>query len=209
MTAATLLLLVTNGALFGTLFVATFFLQDVLGLDPLTTGLRVLPMTALMVLGAPVAGAALRRYGPRRTALTGSVLVVLGIAALSRLTTAATAAGIGTAFAVLGAGFTAVMVTATTTVIGHAPPGYAGVAGGLKQTAMNVGPALGIAVAAGLPPRTSVGPTLLVLAGVAALGPAPARRLPLTGPSAPPTTGRRPEPASSPSGPAAGRATGT
>ncbi|MER7108296.1 MFS transporter [Streptomyces sp. NPDC000229] len=209
-TAAMALLLVTTAALFGTLFTATFLLQDVLDLDPLATGLRVLPMTALMVLGAPVAGAALRRHGARRTALTGSVLVVLGIAALSRLSTAASAAETGMGFALLGAGFTTVMVTATGTVVGDAPPGYAGVVGGLKQTAMNVGPTLGIAVAAGMPLLTSTGPTLLLLAGFAAVGLLPASLLPTGRPRAltPMTAGRRPEPASSPSGPGAGTANG-
>jgi energy-converting hydrogenase Eha subunit B len=39
------------------------------------------------------------------------------------------------ALAVIGAGFAAAMVTATGTVVRDAPPGYAGVVGGLKQTA--------------------------------------------------------------------------
>ncbi|MEU9035186.1 MFS transporter, partial [Streptomyces sp. NPDC048352] len=139
--ASMALLLAVSAGMFGALFTATFLLQDVRGLGPLATGVRVLPLTALMVAGAPVAQAALRRYGPRRTALAGTALVVLGIAGLE-------ACG-GPAFGVLGAGFGAVMVTATGTVVGDAPPGCAGVVGGLKQTAMNVGPSLGIAVAAG------------------------------------------------------------
>ncbi|RPK36015.1 hypothetical protein EES40_30360 [Streptomyces sp. ADI93-02] len=92
------------------------------------------------------------------------------------------------------------MVTATTTVVGEAPPGYAGVIGGLKQTAMNVGPALGIAIAAGMMmPRPSAvaaqaagmtpemsasatTPTLMVLAGLAALALLPASLLPTQSP---------------------------
>ncbi|BFO15975.1 hypothetical protein SHKM778_23630 [Streptomyces sp. KM77-8] len=174
------ILLVTAAGLFGALFTATFYLQDTLRLDPLHTGLRVLPMTVLMVLGAPAAGAALRRYGACRTALTGSALVVAGIAGLSRLGPASPWMAMTAAFAVIGAGFATVMVTATGTVVGDAPPGYAGVVGGLKQTAMNIGPTLGIAVAAGATgsaePRMS--PTLLVLAAIAALGLLPASRLP-------------------------------
>ncbi|WP_331768231.1 MFS transporter [Embleya sp. NBC_00896] len=195
-TASMAILLVTTAGLFGTLFVTTFFLQDVLRLDPLACGLRVLPLTALMVLGAPLAGAALRRSGPRRTAIAGTVLVVLGIAGLSRLDATSTWMVTGVAFAVLGTGFATVMVTATGTVVGDAPPGYAGVVGGLKQTAMNVGPTLGIAVAAGMmllssspvgpsaagatptPPTPAMGSTLLVLAGLAALGLLPASLLP-------------------------------
>ncbi|RSS48719.1 MFS transporter, partial [Streptomyces sp. WAC07061] len=76
--AAVALLLAVSAGMFGALFTATFLLQDVRGLSPLATGIRVLPLTALMVAGAPVAGAALRRYGARRTALAGAALVVLG-----------------------------------------------------------------------------------------------------------------------------------
>ncbi|MYS86141.1 MFS transporter [Embleya scabrispora] len=190
-TASMLILLVTTGGMFGALFVTSFFLQNVLGLGPLATGLRVLPLTAPMVLGAPVASAALRRYGPRRTAIAGILLVVLGIAALSRLDPNSTWVLTGTAFVGLGAGFAAVMVTATGTVVGDAPPGYAGVVGGLKQTAMNVGPTLGIAVAAGLMlpgssgsgaatamPASAIGPALPALAALAALALLPALLLP-------------------------------
>ncbi|WP_406315235.1 MFS transporter [Streptosporangium sp. NBC_01639] len=183
--ASMAILLVTTGGMFGALFVATFFFQDVLGLDPLASGLRALPLTALMVLGAPAASAALRRYGPRRTAVAGTVLVVLGIAGLSQLGPTSTWMVTGAAFAVLGAGFATVMVTATGTVVGEAPPGYAGVIGGLKQTATNVGPTFGIAVAAGMMPLSSsaagspaMGPTLMILAGLASLALLPASLLP-------------------------------
>ncbi|WP_405982351.1 MFS transporter [Streptomyces sp. NBC_00158] len=172
--AAVALLLAVSAGMFGALFTATFLLQDVRGLSPLDTGIRVLPLTALMVAGAPVAAAALRRYGPRRTALAGTALVVLGITGLG--------GGGGAAFGVLGAGFAAVMVTATGTVVGDAPAGYAGVVGGLKQTAMNVGPSLGIAVAAGAGAGATgagaAGRPLAALAALAALGLAAAWLLP-------------------------------
>ncbi|WP_433470024.1 MFS transporter [Spirillospora sp. CA-128828] len=150
------------------------------------------------VLGAPPAGVLLRRYRARRTAGTGSVLVTLGILGLSCLALTRTAPGVwgvsGVCFAVLGAGFTAVMVTATGTIVGDAPAGYAGVVGGLKQTAMNIGPTLGIAIAATLmqakgflaadpaSPRTASAQAaeaaLLALGAVAALGLLPALLLP-------------------------------
>ncbi|WP_151770943.1 MFS transporter [Streptomyces abyssomicinicus] len=198
--ASMALLLVTSGGMFGALFVATFFLQAGLGLSPLAAGLRVLPLTVMMVLGAPVAAAVLRRYGPRRTAVAGQFFVVLAVVGLSRLGPDGTWPVIGGAFALLGAGFTAVMVTATGTVVGDAPPGYAGVVGGLKQTAMNVGPTLGTAVAAGMMPLTpstmgaagagsgsgaalamsgpAMGSALLTLAAFTALGLLPASLLP-------------------------------
>lgn len=161
-TASLGLLLVVSGGMFGALFTATFHLQDVEGLDPLATGVRVLPLTALMVAGAPVAGLALRRFGARRTALVGTGLAVAGIAGLGSASPVA--------FGMLGAGFTTVMVTATGSVVGEAPAGYAGVVGGLKQTAMNVGPALGIAVAAstGAHGSSLVAPAALTAVGLVA-----------------------------------------
>ncbi|HUR09039.1 MAG TPA: MFS transporter [Nonomuraea sp.] len=187
-TASMAILLLVSGGLFGALFVATFYLQDRLGLNPLAGGLLVLPMTALMVVGAPVAAAALRRYGPRHTAIAGTVLLVLGIAALSRLGPGGVSVATGVSFAVLGAGFATVMVTATGTVVGDAPPGYAGVVGGLKQTAMNIGPTLGIAVATSVmlvsSPAPAMGPALLVLAVLAALALLPASLLPRLSPRA-------------------------
>ncbi|MGW2894028.1 MFS transporter [Streptomyces sp. NPDC001212] len=179
-TASMAILLVTSAGLFGTLFRATFHLQDGLGLDPLTCGLRVVPLTVFMVLGSPVADAALRRYGARRTAIAGTGLVVAGIAGLSRLDATGPWTVMGAAFAVMGAGFATVMVTATGTVVGDAPPGYAGVVGGLKQTAMNIGPTLGIAVAAGATGSAvpAMGSALPALAALTALGLLPAWRLP-------------------------------
>ncbi|MFI9782315.1 MFS transporter [Kitasatospora sp. NPDC051984] len=169
------LLLTSSAGLFGTLFSTTFRLQDALRLGPLDTALRMLPLTALMVLGAPVAARALRRYGPRRTAFGGTLLLVTGIAALAG-PGGGGAAPVATAVAsaLLGAGFAVVMVTATGSVVGDAPPGYAGAVGGLKQTAMNIGPTLGIATASGAGSHGAL-PALALLAAVGLL---PAATLP-------------------------------
>jgi hypothetical protein len=72
------------------------------------------------------------------------------------------------------------MVTATGTVVGDAPPGCAGVVGGLKQTAMNIGPSLGIAVAAGATSASAapMSRSLVPLAFLALLGLIPAFLLP-------------------------------
>ncbi|WP_024756796.1 MFS transporter [Streptomyces exfoliatus] len=170
-------LLAASAALFGTLFVATYFLQDVQGLDPLDCALRVLPLAVLMVLGAPLCPPLQRRYGPRRTATAGAVLLTLGVLLLSRLDATASAASVGTGSAFLGAGFVTLMVTATSVVVHRAPEAHAGVAGGLQQTAMNVGPALGVATAALLlalvpdggfvPDRGAALPALAVIAALA------------------------------------------
>ncbi|MEU6988730.1 MFS transporter [Streptomyces sp. NPDC046324] len=199
-------LLATSAVLFGALFVATYFLQDVRGLDPLSTGLWVLPLAVLMVLGAPAAALLHRRFGPRRTTVWGAALLAVGVLLLSRLDESATAVPTGVCFALLGAGFGTVMATATAVVVHQASVADAGVAGGLQQTAMNIGPALGVAAAtllmtldpdSGFVP--AMGTTLLVLAGLAALGAAaalalPGRPAPTGGPEATADPQPQPEP---------------
>ncbi len=179
------LLVVSSAALFGTLFVGTFFLQDVLGLDPFVCGLRTLPLAATMVFGAPLCavlllraavravrrGRAPPRWRPVCCCCPGWVRTPGPAGSASRSSRWAR-------------GSPAVLVTATSVVVGRAPAEQAGVAGGVKQTAMNVGPAAGVALATTLlsfwtPARrsgagagflTAMGPALTVLALLAATG---------------------------------------
>lgn len=197
-------LLAASAALFGALFVTTYFLQDVQRLDPLTCALRFLPLALLMVLGAPLCPPLQRRHGPRRTATAGAALLTLGALLLSRLDATAGALPVGGCAALLGAGFVTLMVTATSVVVHRAPEAHAGVAGGLQQTAMNVGPALGVAIVTlllalvpdgGFVPAE--GAALPALAAIAALTLPAALALPGgtcgTRPEqAPPRPGRRP-----------------
>ncbi|AGS72878.1 MFS transporter [Streptomyces collinus] len=180
--AALGLLVAASAALFGTLFAETYVLQRRLALDPFQSALRSLPLAVLMVLSAALCPALLRRLGARRTAVAAMALLALGILVLSGATGTA---ALGGGFALLGAGFGTVMVAATEVVVRGARVAVAGVAGGLQQTALNVGPVLGVAAATalmGAGPR----PALLVLAAVAALA-VPAARA-LSGPGAAPDT---------------------
>ncbi|MEU9499867.1 MFS transporter [Streptomyces sp. NPDC048196] len=173
-------LLCASAGLFGTLFVGSYFLQNVLALDPLQSGLRVLPLAVMMVLSAPASAVLQRRYGPRRTTLTAMTLLSAGVLLLSQLTPGSGALTISGGFALLGAGFGTVMVTATAVIVRHVPVAHAGVAGGLQQTAMNIGPTLGVAFATMLTALTSaMSTTLLALAAVAATGALAACGLPL------------------------------
>ncbi|MFB8202570.1 MFS transporter [Kitasatospora purpeofusca] len=175
-------LLTASAALFGTLFLVTYFLQDVLALDPLACAFRALPLALAMVVAAPVSAALSRRHGPRRTAVAGMSSLTLGTLLASGFRPDTSALVTSAAFVLLGAGFGAVMATATTAVVRAAPLGAAGVAGGLQQTAMNIGPALGVAaattLAAGRPPAEALIPAVLALAAAAATGTLLATRLP-------------------------------
>ncbi|WP_371600201.1 MFS transporter [Streptomyces sp. NBC_00564] len=179
--AALGILVAGSAAMLGSLFVGSYYLQEVLELDPLQTSLRALPGAVMMVLGAPVAAVLLRRQGARRTTLAGMIALTSGVLLLSRLDRASTAVSIGGGFLLLGAGFGTVMVTATGVLVRQASAESAGVAGGLQQTAMNVGPTLGVATATllmALGTGVAMGPPLTALAAVSALGVVLALRLP-------------------------------
>ncbi len=174
--AALGMLVAASAALSGTLFVGTFLLQDTLGLDPFASALRSLPLAVLMVAAAPLCAVLLRRAGARRTAVAATVVLALGILVLSR---APGAPALCAGFGLIGAGFGTVMVAATHVVVREAPVASAGVAGGLQQTAMNVGPVLGVAAATALMGLDrGAGLPLTVLAGLAVTGAVMGRALP-------------------------------
>ncbi|SEE77271.1 Major Facilitator Superfamily protein [Streptomyces sp. 3213] len=161
------MLLAASAAFSGTLFVVTYVLQDTRGLGPFQSALRGLPLAAAMVLAAPATAVVLRRAGARRTAGVAMAVVALAVLVLSRSTgTVAVCAG----FALLGAGFGTVMVAATQVVVREATVESAGVAGGLKQTAVNVGPTLGVSAGSALLAASGSATALSVLAGVALTG---------------------------------------
>ncbi|MGW7545379.1 MFS transporter [Streptomyces sp. NPDC054770] len=172
--AALGVLVAASAALFGALFVGVYVLQRSLGLDPFASALRSLPLAVLMIASAAGCPVLLRRLGPRRTTATAMTLLALGVLLLTRPSAAAALYG---GFGLLGAGFGTVMVAATQVVVRQADVGTAGVAGGLQQTALNVGPALGVAVTGALLGSGTVKP-LLVMAFLAVLGVAAAGRLP-------------------------------
>ncbi|MFJ8826019.1 MFS transporter [Streptomyces sp. NPDC102467] len=181
--SALAILLAASAALFGTLFVASYFLQDVLGLDAVDTALRMLPAALCMILAAPLSAVLLRRFGARATTGAGMAVLALGVFAFGRLDETATALAVGACAFATGAGFGTVMVSATEVLVRRAAAGDAGVAGGLQQTAMNVGPTLGTAVSAtllatGRDFTASMGTALTVLAVLTCAGAVAARQLP-------------------------------
>ncbi|MFF7990671.1 MFS transporter [Kitasatospora xanthocidica] len=175
-------LLAASAALQGLLFTATYFLQDVLGLDPLQSALRAAPLAVAMIVAAAGSSRLAKRHGERTVVLTGTALVTSGALLTARLGPGSGTAAITLCFLLLGAGFGAVMAAATAMVVRGASAAEAGVAGGLQQTALNVGPALGIALAttaAGdADPGAALMPAALTMAAVAAAGTLLATRIP-------------------------------
>lgn len=81
-----LLMLVLMGALFGTIILLPLYLQDALGLDPLPTGLLLVPGGLTMGLLGPLVGRLYDRLGPRPLIVPGCTLVAIALALMTQLT---------------------------------------------------------------------------------------------------------------------------
>ncbi|TMR08317.1 MFS transporter [Nonomuraea turkmeniaca] len=142
----TLLMMMVAFAMFGAMFFLGFFFQGVHGLSPLEAGLRMLPMSAGMIFASPLAGMALGRFGPKITMATGLLVTAFSMFLMSRLSIDASFIESGIPFLLLAFGMSPVFVGATEIIVGNAPVQLTGVAGGVQQSAMQVGGALGTAI---------------------------------------------------------------
>lgn len=146
LTAGTVLMVLMAFGFMGGIFFVTFYLQNVHGMSPVDSGLRLLPLTAMMIVSSPAAGALITRVGPRGPLVGATMISAVAMFGMSTLDAASGTAATSLWFALLGLGLAPVMVGATEVIVGNAPLEHAGVAGGLQQAAMQVGGSLGTAV---------------------------------------------------------------
>ncbi|MEV8637051.1 MFS transporter [Streptosporangium sp. NPDC051023] len=140
------LMMLVAFSMFGAMFFLTFFFQGVHGLSPLESGLRMLPMSAGMIVASPLAAVLIGKFGTKVTVAGGMLITALAMFLMSRLSLDATFMDSGIPFALLAFGLSPVFVGATEIIVGNAPEDLSGVAGGVQQSAMQVGGALGTAI---------------------------------------------------------------
>ena len=159
------------GAYIGFQFVGTLYLQSVLGWSPVETALAFLPGGLLVAFGAPRLGPLVDRYGTGRLILAGSVAVPDRLRAvpadrrlvlLRRACSCRRCCWSGSASAL---SFPAFNMQATAGIANHEQ----GLASGLVNTSLQVGGALGLAIATAVISANSGGATQ---------GAGPAGRLP-------------------------------
>jgi EmrB/QacA subfamily drug resistance transporter len=146
LSAGVVLMVLMAIAFMGGLFFVTFYLQNVHGMSPIDAGLHLLPLTGMMIVGSPLAGALITKAGPRIPLAGGMALTAIAMYGMSTLDTGTGSAAMSLWFALLGLGLAPVMVGATEVIVGNAPMELSGVAGGLQQAAMQIGGSLGTAV---------------------------------------------------------------
>ncbi len=139
--------LLFSAALFPMWFVSSLYLQQVLGLSPLDTGLIFLPMTLMIMLVASRTGRLVSHFGVRTVLGGGLVMLTAGLLLLSQIGSS----GSGIVYVMIpgllaAAGIAMSIVPSTIAATQGAKPGQAGLASGLVNTSRQVGGGLGLAV---------------------------------------------------------------
>ena len=181
--AANAVTFVVFGALSGVFFLLVAFLQISLGYSPLAAGAASLPITALMLLLSPAAGALAQRIGPRIPLTVGPLVTALGLLLMSRIDPGDSyLSGVLPAVIVFGLGLTLVVAPVTATVMAAADERHAGIASGINTAVSRLSGLIIVAVlplVAGLSGEKFYDPAamdhgfhvaMLVCAGLAAAG---------------------------------------
>ena len=85
LSAGVVLVILLMFALFGAMFFMTFYLENVHGLSPVAAGVHLLPMTAMLIIGSPVAGTLINKLGPRLPITAGMAMAAAAMFGLSGL----------------------------------------------------------------------------------------------------------------------------
>ncbi|MGA2283350.1 MAG: DHA2 family efflux MFS transporter permease subunit [Candidatus Dormibacteria bacterium] len=141
-----LLLAVSGVAMVGAIFTLPQYFQGVTGVDPMGSGVRLLPLIVGLMLGALPAAGVTRLIGPKLVIALG--FAVMGIAGLlGATTTLSTGSGFTAVWmAVLGLGLGLVFAPAASAALARIDAERSGVASGVLQAVNKVGGPLGAAV---------------------------------------------------------------
>jgi EmrB/QacA subfamily drug resistance transporter len=134
-------------ALFGMTFFMSLYLQNVLGYDPVATGIRMVPFTVMILLIAPISGRLSDRYGSRWFMAGGTALLAAGLAMALRMQVGSGYASvILPGMLMMGAGMALTMSPLTSAVMGSVDQRLVGVASATQTTSSQVGGVFGIAL---------------------------------------------------------------
>jgi EmrB/QacA subfamily drug resistance transporter len=133
-------------AMFGTFFYVSLYMQNVLGYSPVETGASFLPMTLLIILIAPRAGALTDKIGSRWLVGVGMTLLAVMLFYYSQLGANESFWAILPGLLIGGVGMGATMTPVTAAAMSAVAVDKAGVGSAVLNSARQVGGSLGIAV---------------------------------------------------------------
>jgi EmrB/QacA subfamily drug resistance transporter len=141
-----LLLAVSGVVMIGVIFTLPQYFQGITGVDPMGSGIRLLPLIGGLILGAVPSAQFIRRVGIKLVMGAGFLILVL-TALWAATTTLGTGAGVTAAWmAVGGFGMGLVFAPAASAALAQIDAERSGVASGVLQAINKVGGPLGAAV---------------------------------------------------------------
>jgi MFS family permease len=144
---ANLTAMVVFGSYVSFQFVATLYLQALLGWSPLTTALAFLPGGLIVALGSPRVGPLADRFGTERIIVVGLVAFVIGYALILRIHETLTYATVLLpTMLLIGVGFALCFPMLNIQATAGIADNEQGVASGLVQTSFQVGGAIVLAI---------------------------------------------------------------
>ena len=134
-----------SSSMFAMFLYLTLYLQNILGLSPLRTGLVFLPLSVVSFFAAPLAGRLSTRFPIRILLGTGLALNAVAMWSMSRLTTASHWTVLLPGFLIGGVGIGLVNAPLASTAVSTVRVERAGMASGINNTFRQLGIATGIA----------------------------------------------------------------
>jgi EmrB/QacA subfamily drug resistance transporter len=132
---------------FGSIFLLTQVLQNVMGYSPFQAGLRMLFWTGASMIVAPIAGILSERYGARNFMAAGLALQASALAWFAATTsTTMTFGQVLPAFVMAGTGMALVFAPSASALLSVVTPAMAGKASGTNNAIREVGGVFGVAV---------------------------------------------------------------
>ncbi|MEO3975437.1 MFS transporter [Streptomyces sp. CAU 1734] len=133
-------------ALVGLELIAVQYLQLILGLGPMETGLRLLPLTFAAMAAGASGSYTLRRLGPRRMVGWGFVLTAGAVLLLTLMGQHDRPLLLTAGFVLLGFGLQTTLFAAYESMLSEAPAEHAGGAAAIGETSYQLGAGMGIAL---------------------------------------------------------------
>ena len=138
-----------SAGLFSLFFYLTLYLQNFLGFSALEAGIRFLPLSGLVLVTAPLAGAFTHRIGAKPIMVAGMLALVLSVVLMTRISPTDTQTDwlvLLPAFILGGLGTGLVNPPVADVAVGTVPRERAGMASGVNGVCRQVGTAFGIAL---------------------------------------------------------------
>jgi MFS family permease len=140
-------MLAAAGSIFGVFLLCSLYLQNVLGMGPLATGLAFIPLAVSAGIGAHAAGHVIARHGVRGPLGAAFAVAAVGMILLSRVgENGSYLRDVLPGMLVAGLGLGVAVVSVSMAILAGTRDGEAGMLSGLNSTGHEIGGTLGIAI---------------------------------------------------------------